>query len=93
MGKHSLVSQFLNGANRLSPGRSLRSPSLDFPLVLRSLTMAPYEPLRQSVLKLLSHKTAFLLDMCFAKKVGELHVLSMSNECLKWKPEEAGVSL
>ena len=44
VGKHPVVSQFLKGANRLHPG-----PSWDLPLVLRSLTKAPYEPLEQSI--------------------------------------------
>lgn len=93
VGKHPIVSQFLKGANRLRPGRSLRAPSWDLPLVLRSLATAPYEPLEQSDFKFLSHKTAFLLAICSAKRVSELHALSVSSECLRWRAEYAGVSL
>ncbi|XP_071400930.1 LOW QUALITY PROTEIN: uncharacterized protein [Centroberyx affinis] len=93
VGKHPMVSQFLKGANRLRPGRSLKAPSWDLPLVLRSLATTPYEPLEQSDLKLLSHKTAFLLAICSARRVSELHAPSVSDECLRWKAENAGVSL
>ena len=54
---------------------------------------APYELLEKSDLKLLAQKTAFLLAICSAKRVSELHALSVSDECLRWKPENAGVSL
>lgn len=93
VGKQPVISQFLRGAKRLRPGRCLRAPSWDLPLVLRSLTRGPYEPLEHSSLKLLTHKTAFLIAMCSAKRVGELHALSISPECMRWKPEQAGVTL
>ena len=88
-----MVSQFLKGANRLRPGRCLRAPSWDLPLVLRSLTTAPYEPLGQTDLKFLTQKTVFLLALCSTKRVSELHALSVSTECMRWKPEDAAVSL
>ena len=61
--------------------------------MLRSLTQPPYEPLDQSTLKFLSHKTAFLLAICSAKRLGELHALSVSGDCLRWKADDTGVSL
>lgn len=93
VGKHPLVSQFLKGANRLRPGRCLRAPSWDLPMVLQSLTTAPYEPLAQSDLKFLTQKTLFLLALCSTKRVSELHALSVSTECMRWKPEDTAVSL
>ena len=44
VGKHLLVSQFIKGAHRLRPSRTLRAPSWDLPTVLQALTGAPYEP-------------------------------------------------
>ena len=79
--------------HRLRPIRLPRAPSWDLPLVLRSLTQPPYEPLDQSTLKFLSHKTAFLLAICSAERVGELHALSASGDCLRWKADGTGVSL
>ena len=89
VGKHPVVSQFLKGANRLRPGRCLRAPSWDLPLMLRSLTKALYEPLEQSDLKFLTHKPAFL--MCSTKTVSELQALSVSADPMRWKPEDTGV--
>ena len=93
VGKDPMVAQFLKGAWRLRPARELRAPPWDLPLVLRSLTGAPYEPLDQADLKFLSLKTLFLLAVCSARRVGELHALSVDEECLVWKPEDAGVRL
>ncbi|KAK0151149.1 hypothetical protein N1851_007723 [Merluccius polli] len=69
---------FIKGACRLRPTRSPRAPSWDLPL---------------STFKFLSHKTAFLLAICSAKRVGELHALSVSADCLWWKADDTGVSL
>ena len=93
VGRDPMVAQFLKGARRLRPPRELRAPPWDLRLVLRSLTGAPYEPLGQADLKFLSWKTLFLLAVCSVKRVGELHALSVDEQCLAWKPEGAGVRL
>ena len=51
-------------------------PRWDVTLVLRSLQQPPYEPLSQATLKSLTRKTAFLLALASAKRIGELHALS-----------------
>ncbi len=51
-------------------------PKWDLTLVLRSLTRAPYEPMRVSDLKFLTRKTAFLLLLATAKRVSEVHALT-----------------
>ena len=93
VGRNPMVAQFLKGARRLRPPRELRAPPWDLRLVLRSLVVAPYEPLDQADLKFLSFKALFLLAMCSARRVGELHALSVEEECMVWKPEGAGVRL
>ena len=93
LGRHRLVSEFIKGTYRLRPGRVLRAPSWDLTLVLRSLTQAPYEPMEQADLKSLSHKMLFLLAICSAKRVSELHALSVSEQCVRWKADDTGVSL
>ncbi len=93
IGKHALVSQFLKGVQRLHPERKLRSLSWDLPLVLQSLTEAPFELLAQADLRSLSWKTVFLLAISSAKRVSELHALSVSDDCLRWKTDYSGVSL
>ena len=58
------------------PPREIRPPEWDVTLVLRSLTEAPYEPLRQASLRDVTLKTVFLLALASAKRIGELHGLS-----------------
>ena len=56
--------------------QEIRPPEWDVTLVLRSLTGAPYEPLRQASLRDVTLKTIFLLALASAKRVGELHGIS-----------------
>ncbi|XP_013857240.1 uncharacterized protein LOC106513109 [Austrofundulus limnaeus] len=93
IGSHNLVSLFLSGARRLHPPTVLRAPAWDLPLVLEALRHTPFKPLLQADLKWLSCKTAFLLAIVSAKRVGELHALSASPSCLKWAPDGSGVTL
>ena len=93
VGRDPMVAQFLKGAWCHRPPRELRAPPWDLRLVLRSLNGAPYEPLGQTDLKFLSCKALLLLAVCSAKRVGELHALSVNRACMSWKPEDAGVRL
>lgn len=93
VGSHNLVSLFLRGARRLRPPSVPRAPVWDLPLVLDALCSPPFEPLAQVDLKWLSCKTAFLLAIVSAKRVGELHALSVSPSCLRWHPDGSGVTL
>ncbi|XP_073671778.1 uncharacterized protein [Paramisgurnus dabryanus] len=93
VGCHRLVSLFLKGAWRLRPPRAQRAPAWDLHLVLDSLCSPPFEPLAQAELKWVSIKTAFLLAITSAKRVGELHALSVSNSCLRWNSDGSGVTL
>ena len=93
VGSHDQVRQFLKGAQRLQPPRHLRAPSWDLQVVLRSLCLPSFEPLSQADLTRLSMKTAFLLAIATAKQVGELHALSVSQQCLRWHVDGSGVVL
>lgn len=93
VGSHNLVSLFLRGARRLHPRSVPRAPVWDLPLVLDALCSPPFEPLAQADLKWLSCKTAFLLAIVSAKRVSELHALSVSPSCLRWHPDGSGVTL
>lgn len=88
-----LVSSFLRGALRLRPPAAPRVPAWDLSLVLDVLSSSPFEPLAQADLKWLSMKTAFLLAVTSAKRVGELHALSVSESCLRWGPDGPWVTL
>lgn len=52
-------------------------PLWDLSLVVEALTRAPFEPLAQVSFKLLSLKTAFLLAITLARRVGDLQALSI----------------
>ena len=93
VGSHYLVSQFLKGAQRRRPPWVTVVPSWDFTLVLRSVCRPPFEPIREAELRWLSAKTAFLLAITSAKRVGELHALSVSQMCMRWYPHGSGVTL
>ena len=61
--------------------------------MLRALCGAPFEPLQTTELSWLSMKTAFLLAITLARRVGELHASSVGKDCLQWHPEGSGVTL
>ncbi|XP_077367689.1 uncharacterized protein LOC144011105 [Festucalex cinctus] len=93
VGRHELVSLFLRGALRLCPRPAPRVPAWDLQLVLDGLCRPPFEPLAGADLLWVSRKTALLLAVASAKRVSDLHALSVSPECLRWHPDGAGVTL
>ena len=93
VGSHTLVTRFLRGVRRRNPLQAVRHPSWDLTLVLEALRRPPYEPMQQSELKWASAKLAFLLAMASAKRVSELHALSVSTQCMRWNSDGTGVAL
>ncbi len=93
VGSHRLVSLFLRGALRLRPPKAQRAPAWDLNLMLDTLRKHPFEPLAQVGLEWLSMKTAFLLTIVSAKRVEELHALSVSDSGLSWNSEGSSVTL
>ncbi|KAK0154775.1 hypothetical protein N1851_002908 [Merluccius polli] len=78
---HPLVKRFLRGARRGKPGIRGLAPHWDFPIVLHTLSGAPFEPFVSSPLDALSFKTALLLALVSAKRASELTALSVSPSC------------
>ncbi len=93
LGSHNLGCSFLKGARRLKPVRSTPFPVWDLPLVLEFLCTPQFEPLAVVYIKWLPLKVSFLLAIASAKRVCELHALSVSAPCLRWLPEDSGVIL
>jgi len=62
-------------------------------MVLDTLCSPPFEPMSGSELRWLSAKTVFLLAITSAKRVSELHALSVSESCLRWNSDGSGVTL
>lgn len=93
VGSHPLVNHFLKGALRLWAPLVVQVPLQDLPIVLESLCFPPFEPLEQADLRWLSGKTPFLLAIASAKRVGELHALSIAGECLRCNSDGCGVTM
>ncbi|XP_057188898.1 uncharacterized protein LOC130553779 isoform X1 [Triplophysa rosa] len=76
VGQNPLIRRFMKGAHRSLPVIRRTVPEWDLSLVL--------EPLGGISLKLLSFKTALLLALVSAKRVSELHALSIHPSCTKF---------
>ena len=73
-----LLCQFMKGAWWMRPVSRSLTPPWDLTLVLEALSCAPFEPLQQVELKMLSFKTALLLALTSAKRVSDIHALSVN---------------
>lgn len=93
VGSNKYISLFLKGARRLHPPRRPVVPPWDLTMVLEALKSPPFEPLAEVGMKWRSMKTAFLLAMVSAKRVGELRALSVHESCCRWNPDRSGVTL
>ena len=83
----------MKGARRSRPVTKPLVPSWDLSGVLEALSCQPFEPLEMVEMKILSVKTALLLAVTSAKRVGELHALSVHPSCLHFAPGFSRVSL
>ena len=71
------ITMLLRSFSRYMDPDELRPPAWNVALVLQSLTGAPYEPLRTCDERFLAQKTLFLLALASAKRIDELHALSL----------------
>ncbi|XP_038128389.1 uncharacterized protein LOC119774782 [Cyprinodon tularosa] len=85
--QHPLVSRFMKGTRRLLPISRPLLPPWDLSVVLEGLKGPPFEPLLGSSLKHLSLKTALLLALASAKRVSDIHALSVNPACTRFDPE------
>ena len=72
--------------------RSL-TPQWDLTLVLRALAKAPFEPLDRVPPKFVSAKTALLLALMSAKRVGDLSALYVAPSCLRIQGDSSSAIL
>ncbi|XP_055053994.2 uncharacterized protein [Misgurnus anguillicaudatus] len=82
VGQHPLISRFMRGARRLKRVVKPLIPPWDLSVVLNALSQPPFEPLDDIDLKFLSLKVALLLALSTAKRVSELHALSVHSSCM-----------
>ncbi|XP_058014842.1 uncharacterized protein LOC131185882 [Ahaetulla prasina] len=80
LSKEPLIQQFFRGANNVNPPVVHRFPSWRLNAVLNALTKAPFEPLRDSSLRILSLKVAFLIAITSARRISELSALSIRQD-------------
>ncbi|XP_047229391.1 uncharacterized protein LOC124872980, partial [Girardinichthys multiradiatus] len=92
-GAHPLAVRFLKGVRRLRPVIKPSFPSWDLTLVLEALCDPPFEPLESVDVKFLSYKLALLLALTTAKRVGDLHALSVNPTCIHFSPDGSKVTL
>ena len=93
LSEHPLVKDFLRSAKRKSSTARPLLPSWDLSLVLDALCGPPFEPLESLELRVLTFKTVFLLAITTAKRVSDLHALSIHSECLSFDAEHRSVRL
>ena len=80
------VIRFFRGAKRTHPPVVDRVPSWDLPLVLDVLQNEPFEPLQNISLRNLTYKTAFLVAIASARRLGELHALDVTPQFASISP-------
>lgn len=89
-----LISRFLRGARRLTVRTTGPAvPPWDLDVVLGALQHPPFEPLGDADLRWLSMKTAFLLAVTSARRISELHALSVHDDCCRFSPDGSSVVL
>ena len=93
VGQHPLVCRFMRGARRLRPAVKSLVPSWDLSVVLEALSQHPFEPLDTVDMRLLSFKTVLLLALSSAKRVSDLHALSVHPACMQFAPGSTKVCL
>ncbi len=82
----------MRGARKLHPVSKPLVPHWDLSVVLNALLKVPFEPIDNIALKLLTFKMALLLALTTAKRVSELHALSVHSSCMMFAPGGRKVS-
>ncbi len=90
---HPLAVRFLKGTRRLRTVTKSMVPSWDLVVVLEAMCEPPFEPLEALDLRMLSYKTALLLALASAKRVGDLHALSVHPTCVQFALDGSRVVL
>ena len=77
------LNRLIASFHRDRPMKDRNIPSWDLSLVLLALTKAPFEPLKDAPLKILTFKTVFFMTLASGRRRGEVH--SWSFRSLKHK--------
>ncbi|XP_073418963.1 uncharacterized protein [Dendrobates tinctorius] len=71
------VNRLVSACQRSEPVHIPRLPAWNLTLVLDAFTQAPFEPIKSASVKCLSLKTATLVALVSARRVSDLHALSV----------------
>ena len=83
VGKNPYISRLIKSFDRDRPRIRSLAPKWNLSWVLHCLAEAPFEPMYLADIKFVSYKTAFLLAFASAKRVCELHALSVLPSCCR----------
>lgn len=87
------ISELIRAFELQRPVSRSLTPKWDLSCVLWSLTKAPYEPLDEAPLQLLTWKTVFLLTLASAKRRSEIHALSIEEGHIRFNTSDDSVTL
>ena len=93
VGSHALVSQFMKGVKRATATDKPLFPRWDLAVVLDGLLKHPFEPLESADIKILSLKTVLLIALTTAKRVSDIHALSVDHDCMQFSDDGRSVRL
>lgn len=79
LAENKYIRRFMRAASRLILARRITTPPWNLSLVLIALTGPPFEPITEILIKHLTLKTAFLISITAARRVGELSALVHSH--------------
>ena len=77
LASHPAIKKFLKGAAMRYASVRTRVPAWDLPTVLKALKSSPFEPMETIDLKFITLKTAFLLAVVSARRLGELQAFDV----------------
>lgn len=87
VGSNPAIVQLLRGMFNSRPPRRRLPPSWSINDVLNSLRKAPYEPMHNAPLELLTKKTLFLLATASARRRSEIHALTTRKGFIRFDPQ------
>ena len=83
-GSHPVLSELIKSFAIQRPVDRSLAPKWDLAFVLSHMCKAPFEPLDKASLFYLSVKTVFLVTLATARRVSEVHALSMDSDHLRF---------
>ena len=93
IGSDPIISELIKYMELQRPIQRSLAPKWDLSCVLSSLCGEPFEPLHRASRFYLTLKTVFLLAMATARRVSEIHALSIDPGHLRFNQSDGSVSL